>query len=218
MTKSQMTKTTKVLNLYAGIGGNRKLWTNVDVTAVEINPGIAKIYQDFFPDDKIVVTDAHQYLLEHFEEYEFIWSSCPCFSHSRAKFWANKEKVYPDMALYEEILFLKYHFKNFWVIENVLPYYKPLIPAQQIGRHLFWSNFWIRPMKCPNFTKVKDSVVKLQKYHGIDISSYKISRRKVMILRNCVYPPLGLHIFNQSKRVRQLSLFTKEKQNYECQE
>jgi len=27
--------TTKVLNLYAGIGGNRKLWTDVDVTAVE---------------------------------------------------------------------------------------------------------------------------------------------------------------------------------------
>ena len=31
-------KKLKVLNLYAGIGGNRKLWTNVDVTAVEYNP------------------------------------------------------------------------------------------------------------------------------------------------------------------------------------
>ena len=39
----------KVLNLYAGIGGNRKLWQDVDVTAVELNPQIAKIYQDFFP-------------------------------------------------------------------------------------------------------------------------------------------------------------------------
>ena len=57
----------KVLNLYAGIGGNRKLWENVDVMAIEINPKIAEIYQDFFPDDKVIIADAHQYLLEHFE-------------------------------------------------------------------------------------------------------------------------------------------------------
>ena len=50
----------KVLNLYAGIGGNRKLWENVDVTAVEWKPEIAVIYQDFFPDDKVIITDAHK--------------------------------------------------------------------------------------------------------------------------------------------------------------
>ena len=36
----------KVLNLYAGIGGNRKLWTDVEVTAIENNESIAAIYQD----------------------------------------------------------------------------------------------------------------------------------------------------------------------------
>ncbi len=50
----------KVLNGYAGIGGNRKLWDNVEVTAVEIEPKIAEIYQDFFPDDKVIVTDANR--------------------------------------------------------------------------------------------------------------------------------------------------------------
>jgi hypothetical protein len=35
----------KVLNLYCGIGGNRKLWQNVDVTAVEYNEEIASIYK-----------------------------------------------------------------------------------------------------------------------------------------------------------------------------
>ena len=30
----------KVLNLYAGIGGNRKLWTDVEITAVEYNQKI----------------------------------------------------------------------------------------------------------------------------------------------------------------------------------
>jgi len=68
----------KILNLYAGIGGNRKLWDELgdfEITAVEHNPEIAKIYSDFFPKDKMIVADAHQYLLEHFEEYDFIWSS-----------------------------------------------------------------------------------------------------------------------------------------------
>ena len=32
----------KILNLYAGIGGNRKLWKDVQVTAVELNSEIAK--------------------------------------------------------------------------------------------------------------------------------------------------------------------------------
>ncbi len=40
----------KMLNLYAGIGGNRKLWgDNDDITAIEINPKIAAakgIYQE----------------------------------------------------------------------------------------------------------------------------------------------------------------------------
>ena len=33
----------KVLNLYAGIGGNRKLWTNCEVTAVELDQKIAAV-------------------------------------------------------------------------------------------------------------------------------------------------------------------------------
>lgn len=34
----------KILNLYAGIGGNRKLWGNEhDITAVELRPEIAAL-------------------------------------------------------------------------------------------------------------------------------------------------------------------------------
>lgn len=59
----------KILNLYAGIGGNRKLWGDShEITAVEIDPEIAKIYHDFFPQDKVIVADAHQYLLDHFQD------------------------------------------------------------------------------------------------------------------------------------------------------
>ena len=76
----------KILNLYAGIGGNRKYWGDEDeVTAVEIDERIAKIYKDNFPNDNVIVGDAHQYLLEHFREYDFIWTSPPCPTHSKVR-------------------------------------------------------------------------------------------------------------------------------------
>ena len=58
----------KILNLYPGIGGNRKLWGEEhEITAVEYDKDIATIYKDFFPDDKVVVADAREYLLEHYK-------------------------------------------------------------------------------------------------------------------------------------------------------
>lgn len=199
----------KILNLYAGIGGNRKLWDtakdDLEITAVEIDPKIAKIYQDFFPKDKIVIADAHQYLLDHFEEYDFIWSSPPCPSHSRARFWGsfgkNKTKIYPNMDLYQEIIFLKHYFKNKkWVVENVKPYYEPLIKAQQCGRHLFWSNFLITEIQSNTMFFPKDSLPTLKKMYGIKLPKLenKIDRR--VILRNMVNPELGLHIFQEALR------------------
>ncbi len=199
----------KVLNLYAGIGGNRKLWPEeCEVTAIENNKEIAKIYRDFFPKDKVIVTDAHQYLLDHYKEFDFIWSSRPCKSHSRAYFWAAKGGIhkpcYPDLGLYEEIIFLENYYSGKYVVENVNPYYIPLRTAQKIGRHYFWANFRIL-----NFHKLpfhKDSLKDLQKFHGIDISKYKIKHRKDQILRNCVNPKLGLHIFKEAFKVKQMRL------------
>lgn len=47
----------KILNLYAGLGGNRKNWKNVKVIAVENNQEIANIYKDFFPNDIVLIED-----------------------------------------------------------------------------------------------------------------------------------------------------------------
>ena len=190
----------KVLNLYAGIGGNRKLWTNINVTAIEIDPEIAKIYQDFFPEDNVIVTDAHKYLLEHFKEFDFIWSSPPCPSHSSFRYnicvrFRGTKPLYPDMNLYEEILFLKHHFKGKWVVENVIPYYIPLISGKIIQRHIFWSNFLIDNININSENLRSVQVDELQKIHGFDLSCYKIENKR-QILRNCVHPKLGLHIFN----------------------
>ena len=149
-----MTKQLRICNLYCGLGGNRKHWgNNHKVTAIENNKEIAKIYQDFFPNDKVIITDAHQYLLAHFKEYDFIWSSPPCASHSQVRFIAINRKenpqkpLYPDMKLYEEILLLQHYFKGKYCIENVIGYYKPLIPPQEINKHYFWANFLIPPIR-----------------------------------------------------------------------
>lgn len=191
-------KKIKVLNLYAGIGGNRKLWKNVEVIAVEDNPEIAKIYMDNFPDDFVNITDAHEYLLHNYMNFDFIWSSPPCQTHSSfrfnigVKFRGTKPK-YPDMRLYQEILFLKHHFKGKWVVENVKPYYPPLIPAQQIQRHLFWANFKIPDIKVKQDNIRKVQIPQLQKMHGFNLSKYKLKNKR-QILRNCVLPKIGLYI------------------------
>ena len=55
----------KVLNLYAGIGGNRKMWggnKDLKITAIEYDPKIAEIYKQNFPEDEVIVCDAHEYL------------------------------------------------------------------------------------------------------------------------------------------------------------
>lgn len=196
----------KILNLYSGIGGNRKLWGQEhDVAAIEIDPKIAKIYQDFFPQDKVIIADAHQYLLEHFKEYDFIWSSPPCQSHSSFRKnicvrYRGTLPVYPDLKLYEEILFLKHHAKCRWVVENVNPYYTPLLkPDFYLQRHLFWCNFDIRQRDYEPDIIRKSQIPDLQKKYGIDLSKYKIANKR-QVLRNCVLPELGLHILNESKR------------------
>jgi len=190
----------KVLNLYAGIGGNRKLWENVEVSAIENNKEIAKIYQDFFPCDKVIVTDAHQYLLEHYKEFDFIWSSPPCPTHSRINF-LNNEKIeqgitpkYPNMKLYEEIIFLKTWFKGKWVVENVISYYKPLIVPYECGSHYFWCNFHILK-KAAIIRGIRENMDFVSKKVGFDVSRYEgVDKRK--ILNNCTEPDLGLHVFN----------------------
>jgi len=197
-----MKKKIKVLNLYAGIGGNRKLWNNeeVEVTAIEYNDDIACIYKHFFPYDRVIVTDAHKYLEEHYQEFDFIWASPPCPTHSRVRLTAvvsgqNKAK-FPNMKLYEEILFLQQYFKGKWVIENVFPWYEPLIRGQKIGSHLYWANFNITPLK-GNGTREHDSTIEvLQKRKGFDLSKFKnYNIDKKLILRNCVEPEFGKHIF-----------------------
>ena len=57
----------RILNLYSGIGGNRKLWGDShEIVAVENNKDIAAVYSDMFPKDTMVIEDAHLFLLENY--------------------------------------------------------------------------------------------------------------------------------------------------------
>lgn len=187
----------KILNLYAGVGGNRRLWSDEhEITAVEYKQDIANVYKDLYPKDTVIVADAHEYLIEHFTEFDFIWSSPPCQSHSRTRTMVKK-RLYPDMKLYQEIILLKKFFYGKYVIENVIPYYEPLImPTHKLCRHYFWANFNITKIECePSKIQLghKDYYKKL---HNVDLDKYEISDRKRQIYRNCVDSKLGLHILN----------------------
>jgi len=206
-------KTFKVLNLYSCLGGNRAKWDEVaqesgidlQVTAVELDPELAKLYQERFPNDTVIVSDAHQYLLDHYKEFDFIWSSPPCPLNSRARFWAiganGKKPAFPSLTLYEEAIFLEHHFKGKYIIENVIPYYEPLMPAQKRGRHLYWSNFTLPNTLSNRGNKLREEGTNSESlghyniFHDYDFRKYKGEQLILKIARNLVDYEAGRTIF-----------------------
>ena len=183
----------KILNLYACLGGNRYKWgDDHDITAVEWDEELAKLYQERFPKDTVIVTDAHQYLLDHYKEYDFIWSSPPCPTHSRFNLsMKTKRKMkYPDMSLYQEIIFLQYYYDGKYVVENVIPFYDLLIQGYKRGRHLYWTNFnlpnILSERKNPDLARTKNVVDVLSKFHDYDFRKYKGKQSIQKVARNLV--------------------------------
>ena len=213
----------KILNLYACLGGNRYKWNEVKndikVTAVELDPELARLYKERFPYDNVVVEDAHQYLIDHYKEYDFIWSSPPCPTHSKLalsmKNKDNYKKNYPDMKLYQEIIFLDNYFDGKYVVENVVPYYKPLITGIKRDRHLYWTNFNlpnnVGRKSIDNFSKT--DVESLSKYHDYNFRKYKGTQSIGKIARNLVDYEAGKTIFEtalgiiNNKNKKQTKLF-----------
>jgi len=202
----------RILNLYAGIGGNRMLWGNEhEITAIEYNDNIAKVYKEQYPNDTVIVTDAHQYLLDHYKEYDFIWSSPPCPTHSRMCF-AKKEKQYIDFKLYQEIILLNSWFKGKYVVENVVPYYGYLIePSVILGRHPFWTNFKIKEKEFTNIDISRSKKEDLLKERMIDWSIFDCIKdvpenrskdkrfERGQLVRNMVNPKIGEYVFEKAR-------------------
>lgn len=200
----------KILNLYAGIGGNRTLWDEEhEITAIEINSDIASEYKYKFPNDEVIQTDSHQFLLHNYQNYDFIWSSPPCPSHSRLCY-SQKEKRYAEMSLYQQIILLKSWFKGKYAIENVIPYYDYLIePNVMIGRHPYWTNFDVEPLEVKNIDVSRSTKEELSEYLGMPIPRIN----GALLLRNSVEPKVGKHILDcalgvyEKPKVEQIGLF-----------
>lgn len=215
----------KVLNNYASLGGNRYKWdyvAEIQVTAVENDPELIKLYKERFPNDIVIEGDAHEYLLNHYHKFDFIWSSPPCPKNSKARFWKAKgentgvDPVYPDLRLYEEVILLEHYFEGLYCVENVDPYYTPLIPAKQRGRHLFWTNFNIPSVLTNRDAKIgsgKNEIQRLCEFHDFDFFKYGGGQRRDKIARNLVDYEAGKTIFQTAvnvmngKNVNQIGLF-----------
>tara|TARA_Y100001972_G_C7603173_1_gene302267 strand:+ start:437 stop:1075 length:639 start_codon:yes stop_codon:yes gene_type:complete len=211
----------KILNLYACLGGNRYKWGDEhEITAVELDKDLAYLYKERFTNDTVIVADAHQYLLDHYKEFDFIWTSPPCPTHSRARYWAiganGKSPIYPDMKLYEEILLLDYHFKGKYVVENVIPYYQPMLNPKKRGRHLYWTNFNL-PSDLGDrrfaISQSKKEVDGLCKFHDYNFRKYKGTQSITKIARNLVDYKAGKTILDtamgiiQKQDIKQTELF-----------
>ena len=205
----------KILNLYACLGGNRYKWdevADIEVTAVELDPEAARLYQERFSNDIVIVADAHQFLLDHYKEFDFIWASPPCPSHSRARYWSSSnyetttEAVYPDMKLYQEIIFLQHYYRTGkWCVENVIPYYEPLIQAQQRGRHLYWTNFNLpKDLKDRRFaiSQAKNELKGLCEFHDYDFNKYKGEQSVIKMARNLVDYEAGKTILSTAFNIQ----------------
>ena len=200
----------KVLNLYACLGGNRLLWDNCEVTAVELDEELARLYQERFPNDTVIVADAHQYLLDHYQEFDFIWSSPPCPTHSRMRLTntgdgeRKSKATYADMKLYQEIILLKHFFKGKYCVENVIPFYEPLIAAKKRGRHLYWTNF-----NLPNDLGERkisgglltNHIETLCEFHNYNFKKYKGNQRIDKVARNLVDYVAGQTIFEAARGI-----------------
>ena len=102
------------------------------------------------------------------------------------------------MNLYQEIIFLENYFSGKWCVENVIPYYTPLIPAQKRGRHLYWTNF-ILPQTLSNRTiqisAGDDEVSRLCEFHEYNFRQYNGEQRIDKVARNLVDFEAGLTVF-----------------------
>ena len=199
----------KILNLYAFLGGNRYKWGDEhEITAVEWDEELARLYQERFPNDKVIVADAHQYLLDHYKEFDFIWSSPPCPTHSRfnVSMKTKREMKYPDMALYQEIIFLKHYYSGKWVVENVIPFYDLLIEGYKRHRHIYWTNFNLPSIlsnrKNPDLGRTKNLIDALSEFHDYNFKKYKGKQTIQKVARNLVDYEAGKTILNTVMGIR----------------
>jgi len=180
------------------------LWpSGHQITAVELDPSVAGAYAKMFPLDNVVKADAHSFLLNNFEDFDFIWSSPPCPTHSKAQILNCKGKgqspKYIDCQLWQEIILLKTFYRGVFAVENVVTYYEPLVkPSFKQGRHYYWTSSADKPA----YKKEEHAVLRLRKSVNELIEQYGLPKsilEDVKDIRRCLRrmlnPKQGLEVF-----------------------
>ena len=127
------------------------------------------------------------------------------------------------MKLYEEIILLETvskgqtpRFKGKYVVENVIPYYEPLIQAKKRGRHLYWTNFNLPNTLTDRSVQISaglDEVKKLCNFHDYNFYQYKGKQPTKKIARNLVDYEAGRTILEtavgitRKQNVNQMEMF-----------
>jgi len=203
----------KILNLYAGLGGNRSLWSRThEITAVENDGSIVKLYKKRFPHDKVLFESVNEFLMKKdVNEFDFIWASPPCSTHSQMQKFNKKKMPIPRMdEIYGLIIWLEKNYEGKFAVENVQPWYKtPIQPTARIDRHIFWANFKIIKKRFREKRKMhgtlskshimrdsKDKLIKDFMLEDIKHDLLKLARNERFI-RNCVDPRIGAYILSQ---------------------
>lgn len=204
----------KILNLYSGLGGNRLKWDGHDITAIENDGNLCSIYSARFPDDTVWQEDAIEFVEnEDLQQFDFIWASPPCTTHSRTTFFHGR-KV-PDLTqLFGLRMFLESNaFHGLYCIENVQPYYKipeEWQPSAKIDRHRFWTNFDLPSVdnlvnsrmlgttrKDQNTIIINGKIADLADYHDFPLEILMFfPTRKDKVLRNMLHYSIGKYILD----------------------
>ena len=153
----------RVLDLYAGLGGTdkgiRKVAAEknieIDYYAIEIDPIICQAHKKNNPETNVICADVKDWL-DKVTEFDFVWASPPCQSHSKLNKTNEGKGLEPrliDWDLWHLIDFLSRK-QTKYVVENVKPYYIcPFKPNFSLDRHYFWTNLKLVPFtyqKKPN--------------------------------------------------------------------